>query len=517
MSFILRDLTRANNINITIDPMEERSVDIASMLPYWELSDDLVEGVTALRAKTTEYLPKHEDESDALYKLRLQNTKFTNIYRDTVEGLASKPFEQETKFIAEGEGNTIPQDVEDFAEDVDGAGINLTMFASEMFFNGINSAIDWIFIDYPTVNNDPQRPLSIDDKNKANIRPYWTRVPAKNVFSVLTEFVGGKEVLTYIKVNEPPSPSNARNRFRIFDLDRKTGVVSWSLYEKQDKPDETGKTYYGRIKNGTLNIDVIPFVYFATGKRKGRTFRFLPPMRDSADLSKTLYQNESNLEFTKLLTAFPMLAANGIAPELEADGKSVKPIKVGPGRILYSRPGANGEAPGSWQYIEPSATSLKFLADEIKSTQQELRELGRQPLTAQSGNLTVISSAYAATKGRSAVAKWALGLKNTLENAMVITLKYESAEKTYDPQVHVHLEFDDFAQDDGWDAIKGMRDGGDLSAETQYEEAQRRGILSEDFDVERERKRLLAEGPRDDVDDGIDDSDKDLQDPPVKA
>ena len=42
-----------------------------------------------------------------------------------------------------------------------------------------------------------------------------------------------------------------------------------------------------------------------------------------------------------------------------------------------------------------------------------------------------------------------------------------------------------------------MRDKGDLSAETLYEEMQRRGVLSSNFTVERERARLLADMPSD--------------------
>ena len=93
-----------------------------------------------------------------------------------------------------------------------------------------------------------------------------------------------------------------------------------------------------------------------------------------------------------------------------------KPLSVGPAKVLYAPPDGAGNS-GSWAYVEPSAQSLTFLAGDIKETKQDLRELGRQPLTA-TANVTVINSAMAASKAKSAVGAWAIGLKDALENAM---------------------------------------------------------------------------------------------------
>lgn len=53
-----------------------------------------------------------------------------------------------------------------------------------------------------------------------------------------------------------------------------------------------------------------------------------------------------------------MLTGNGVKPEKAADG-SVKPIHVGPNRVLYAPPNADGSV-GNWRYIEPSSNSLEF-------------------------------------------------------------------------------------------------------------------------------------------------------------
>jgi hypothetical protein len=79
----------------TGDEMLKRSPDIASMLDYWDLTDTLVDGHEAMRKAGPKYLPKFYEEEPQEYAFRLDCTKYTNIYRDIVETLSSKPFQEE--------------------------------------------------------------------------------------------------------------------------------------------------------------------------------------------------------------------------------------------------------------------------------------------------------------------------------------------------------------------------------------------------------------------------------------
>lgn len=481
----------------TGDEMLKRSPDIASMLDYWDLTDTLVDGHGAMRRAGGKYLPKFDEETDPEYHFRLDCTKYTNVYRDIVETLASKPFQEEVTLVKD-ENNATPSEIEEFIENVDGAGNNITIFSNVTFFNGINSAIDWIFVDYskpdPNIRN-------MADAKAAGLRPFWSHVLGRNIIKALAQVINGKEVLTYIKIFEPGAPDHVREFVRNPD-----GSVIWRLYQKTETMID-GKTQFVEIDSGNITIGIIPLVPFYTGRRDGRTFRFFPMMRDAADLQVELYQDESALKFAKRMTAYPMLSGNGIRPEKSADGQPKK-LKTGPSRVLYA-PADNAGNVGSWSYVEPSAASLKFLADDIKETINQLRELGRQPLTAQSGNLTVITAAAAASKARSAVGAWALGLKDALENAMVITcMWFAIADTEYSPQVNVYTEFDEFTEGKDLEDLQAMRTNHDLSQETLWEEKKRRGVLSPEFDPETERQRLLDEMP------GIGEDTANINDPP---
>ena len=470
---------------INDDEMLKRSPDSAAMLDYWDKVDTIIDGIEALRAAGRRYLPKFNDESDTDYNFRLQCTKLTNIYSDTVEGLASKPFQESITLIKGENGEEVaPQDIVDFIEDVDGSGNNLTVFAGETFYNAVNSAIDWIFVDYskpdPTVRN-------LADAKRAGMRPFWSHVLGRNVLDVRSEVVNGEETLTYFKVLEPGSPDHVR----IFER-KATGVVTWTLYEKRTSGTETT---WVDIDGGTIRIGVIPMVPMVTGRRNGRSWKVFPPMKAAADLQIELYQQESDLKYAKKLTAFPMLAANGISPEKGPDGKPVK-LAVGPNRVLYSGADQSTGKIGNWTYVEPNAMSLDFLSKEVDKTIQNLRELGRQPLTAQSGNITVITAGVAASKARSAVKAWAYKLKDALENALLLTAQWMGV--TYNPIVHVFVDFDEYTEGEDLEALDKARERGDISHETYCEELQRRAVLSSNFTIERERKRLMAELPGDD-------------------
>lgn len=473
-----------------LHPLLVRSKDIASMVPYWDQVEAIVEGYEAVKSAGETFLPKFPDETKDDYNFRLSCTKFTNIYRDVLEGLATKPFEEEITLIA-GDNSEIQPDAETFAEDVDGAGNNLSMFAAHTFFTGINEAINWIFVDYPTI--EPGTVLSVAEAKTRNLKPFWSHVLARNVYEVRTKIIGAKEMLIYMRIFEPANDAVTKDRVRIFERSD-AGVVTWELWEKNPDAKEI-KDQFVKINFGTLSVDVIPLVPFITGRRDGRTFRFSPVMRDAADLQMTLYKNESALEFIKVMAGYPMLAANGMKPQMEADGKTPKKLSIGPMRVLYGLPDGAGNY-GTWQFIEPNANSMEFLQKNIDKTKQDLRELGRQPLTALSSQLTTVTTSIAAGKARSAVTAWALALKDALENAMMITMKYMNVDA--EPEVNVYTGFDNVT-DDGSDleALAKARENGDISQETYLFELKRRKVLSPEFSFEAEKQRLLNDIPVD--------------------
>lgn len=484
---------------VPVDEMEKRSVDSAFMVRYWDKVDAILDGIEGMKMRIGEFLPRFRDEEDEDYKFRTSCAVMSNVYTDIAEALAGKPFEQPVQLVSDQtdangdtQANGIPNEIEGFVYDVDGSGSNLTVFASQVFFNGINHAIDWILVDYDKTDAPV---LSVADARARGLRPYWTHILARNVLDVRSKMVGSEEVLTYVKIFEPGDPDQVRI-FQRFDTLDDTGriitEVTWQLWRKVLN-DTTKAKEYIMVDSGPISIGQIPMVPFVTGRREGRQWRFTPPMRAAVDLQIQMFKQETGLEHATQLTAYPMLAANGIKPPIGRDGKPQTKIAVGPNRVLWSPPRDDGGPAGNWAYVEPGSESLKFLEMRVEATERRLRELGRQPLTASSSNITVITAAVAAGKAKSAVKAWALMLSNSLENALMLTAKWMGLE--YDPTVHVFAEFDDWMEGEDLDALDKARARRDISHETYTEELKRRGVLSSNFTIERERVRLLDDVP----------------------
>jgi len=476
---------RANSTRITNnDVMLKRAPDIAAMCDYWDKTTSIIDGIDAMRLGGTEFLPCFTMEDQIEYDFRLSLTKMTNVYRDIVESLAAKPFERE---VCIKNDDTVAE-IDAFEDDVDGAGSDLTVFSNAVFFNGINSAIDWIYVDYPV--RDPSV-TTLEQFKAAGYRPYWSRVLASNMLIVKSKMINSVETLTFVRILEPGSgdePNHIREFERLND-----GTVTCKVYRDSGTMNNETKTAYVLDTEVQLSITKIPLVPFITGRRDGRTWRVFPAMQDAADLQVELYQQESGLKFAKTLTAYPMLSASGVTPERDQAGKPI-PVRVGPNRILYAPPTGDGKF-GKWEYIEPSAESLKFLAADIEATIKELRELGRQPLTTSSQNLTKETTQVAAGKAKSAIKQWAIGLQNALEKALQLTIEYMQIE--FEPSVDVYTEFDEFYDDKSLTSLRADRDKGDLSRWTYWAEMKRRGVYSPDFDPVEEEARLLAATPSD--------------------
>ena len=497
------------------------------MSDFWQTVRDLLEGLAAIKAGAETYLPRHPVELDEDYKYRLSCGYLTNIFADTIDTLSAKPFDQECHIIDDSASvafigdpimvadSTAPGKKKDsgkrkggFQENVDGKGSHLHVFAKEVFKNGIANSLDWIFVDYPKVPAG----LTQAEEDQYNIRPYWYRVPALNVLEVQSAMVGGKEEFVYMRLWEQTSVKNGWSvevRERVREITRektvdKRGLVSYGMpefvvWERDPSLNVTKEAdRWKKVDSGVYTIGVIPLVPFITGHRRGTSWQFDPSMRTCVDLQIKLYQQETGLENVTNLVNYPMLSAVGINLN-DAEGNQVE-ITMGPHTILSAPPSPDGSGtPGRWEFISPASDGLKFSLDRTDKTKEELREAGRQPLTANSQNITVVTSAFAAGRANSAVQAWALSLKDTLENALDLTAKWMN--EPSEPEVFIFTDFPTGTEDESFEDVLTMREKGDLSRRTVWKEAKRRGKLAPEFDPDAEDAALADEVPSGDGDD----------------
>lgn len=480
------------------------SSDYEAMAPYWTMVTTILGGADRMRDAGKVYLPQFPAETPEDYEYRRTNARLTNIYADIVSTLAAKPFGEELSLV---EG--APEAVGRLVEDIDGQGNNLHVFASQVFFGGLNNGVDWILVDYSRAAlREDGKPLNRAEERAQGLRPYWVRIPADRLLAVYSGMEGGEEVVIHARIREDVTRrvgfgEESIERIRV--LDREPihgdgerivgyGQATFAIYEKRAGKNGRSSTWE-IVDQGVVTLGVIPLIPFLAGRRPGGSWRVDPPMKPAAELQVEHYQQETALKSITELTAFPMLTGNGVTPPNEG-------IEIGPRAVLYAPANPESTATGSWSFIEPSGSSLDFLAKQIEATEKQLRELGRQPLMATTG-ITVVAAAYASQKASSVLKAWAIGLKDALELALKYTAMWLG--ENVEPTVSWNLDDLDLdaRDDDGSADLMAARSNGDLSQETLWFELKRRGKLSADFDPEQERERLAQEMPGDDMDEDV--------------
>lgn len=485
------------------------SADYQAMLPYWQKVAAIRGGVEAMRGMGKAFLPQFPNESTKNYDYRRANSKFTDIYSDIIENLASKPFSKEVSLSNDNVADAIKAVV----EDIDGGGNHLHVFADNVFFNGIHNAIDWILVDHTAV---PQG-ATVADERAMGARPYWVRIPSTEMLWVESAVFNGKEQFVYAKIYEPITRRDDSGndtlveRVRVLVRDAvENGQYAPARFEIWEKVKRAGAEVWEITDAGPISIGVIALVPFFTGRREGSSWRIRPPMRNVADLQIEHYQQETNLKNAKELTAFPMFKGEGIDPPKDKTG-NVLEAPIGPSAFLWSPSAQQGETVGKYGILEISAASLQFLSDEVDKTEKQMREIGRQPLTAGSSGITQVAAAFASQKASSAVQAWAFLLKDALERAFKFTAMWLRIE--LEPTVYVNTDFAiELGDDKAPDTLLSMHEKGVLSTTTLWHEMKRRNILSPEFETEIEEERILNEVPGEDDETDVLAS----QTPPVK-
>lgn len=448
----------------------------------WAMIRAILAGAKAVKAAGEKYLPKFPAESDPEYNRRKESAPWRPEFEDCIRSISSKPFAEETKLAGD------PSDeMKAIAEDIDGRGNNLHVFARDMFEGGVSLGAHGILVDFPTMNPNATRA----EEKAAGARPYWVSVDADEIIALRTERRGAREVVTHLRLRETAIvvdgfEEKAVEKIRVIE----PGM--WQLWKQTTNA--AGETVWEIESDGILTLDEVPFVFYATAERVGAQY-VRPPLLDLATMQIELYQALSTKEQAYTMLGAPMLSANGMAaPD---DGSSVE---TGPRRILFA-PGAEGIST-SWSILSAPAGSLKELRDDCAATAEDMRRLGMQPMLPKTGNVTATASGIEAAKAHSAVGTWANGLKDALEQAFMFTAKWmKSAEEV---EVSVHTDFSVGMW--GVEEIKELREAraaGDLSQRTYWTELSRRGVLGPQFDADEELDAILGEIPGDDDEDDI--------------
>jgi len=123
-----------------------KSLAYLRMEQHWKLTDALLGGTQAMRDAGQEFLPKEPREKATPYRNRLGRSFLFNGYKDTVDGLAAKPFGRAVTL--KGAEKLDPK-LKMIEANADRQGTTLTMFARQVLHEAIHRGLSHILVDFP--------------------------------------------------------------------------------------------------------------------------------------------------------------------------------------------------------------------------------------------------------------------------------------------------------------------------------------------------------------------------------
>ena len=464
----------------------------------WQTIRDVRAGTRTMRAKAKDrkYLPKFSDEDDTTYANRVETTPFDAHYEDATRALIAKPFSKPVSLAGSGDEDEAPIDeaAVTWADDFDLAGNNLHVWAHKAFEEAVHMGGVLAFVDYPRITT-PLRNRA--EQRAANLRPYVRLIPIDDVYAVRDAVIGGRREIVLLRFRDDyvrpvgPFGETTVQRVRQYRRDDGTGAILVETYEFAE-----GEWHLNAGETGTLDgISRIPVAPYIIGRVEDDRYASRPTMLDVAEKQIEHFRHSGRIVGTFDASAFPMLQAEGMAPERDPEG-NIKPVKVGPRRVLYSGITRGADVrPGRWSYVEPSCASLAQAIDYLDRIEDSIRSMALQPTLPSENvvNQAATTSAINAARAHSVLQAWSLHLKDWLEQIFVLMKEWEG--QASDVVVQVVTDFSDTAFTvEHLKVLQEARAVGDISRRTFWDELKRRGVLGDGFAPNDEEDRIETEG-----------------------
>jgi hypothetical protein len=420
--------------------LQTRNPDWALQASDSKLCNDLMGGTKAMRLARTEYLPKKGSETDADYAIRLAGAFLDNFYQKTIIFYLGQVFKKELRYQDdEDKAAKKPYDAdwfEEFKENVDLAGNNLTVFGKQVFQAGLVDGVTFVLTDYSGVKSvtDPEtgqllykdendgslKPKTLAADEKLNQRPYFIHVKASQVLDAWTGIENGELKLKHFRYEEiVESPNDADG------LDRETvsQIIAWwpHKWEKWEVRNSNATL----IDYGPNSLGEIPVVWFRPGEPTG-TLTARPPLDDLAEMNRAYWAATADHDGRLMpFVRSPAALAVGLGiPEGQQ-------VQFSPARIIET-----DNPQGRLESIGIDSASAVNSQNDLREKRDAMRDYGLQ--TVQSG-VTATMSENVATNAASSLKGWCAVFKDCLENAHYYAARYQGWEDG--PAIVVNMEF----------------------------------------------------------------------------
>ncbi len=328
----------------------------------WKKIRDVLGGERAIKAATTEYLPKLDGQELDEYAAYLARGVFFDATSRTQDGLLGAIFRKPPDIEA-------PDRSEDLLANIDGAGSPFETFAKQVTGEVIATGRYGVMADVPDGEN----------------QPFLASYPAESIISWHEDVTGGKRQLRMVVLKETRQEPKASDPFELEDqISYRVLALGPTIKENSGVPEgQYSVTVFHKVVTGTSGdsfhadeplipkrsgkaLDFIPFQFF--GPRMLSPAVQKPPLLGLADANLGHWRTTVELRHGAHYTALPTLVVAGadIGPEFD--------MTIGPAT------GIKLPEAGAASFLEYKGDGLGSLERMIDKGEKQMAVLGARLL-----------------------------------------------------------------------------------------------------------------------------------------
>lgn len=449
------------------DTVANRSEAVAAMVAASAKGRALVSGTDGMRAAGETYLPRFRAEDPQDYRARLNSSWLFNGYAKSLKDMAGRVFEKPAEIP------DAPEQIIDWAENIDMQGNDLSTFAAEVFRDGLTSGVSYIMVDAPRRDGETTRQQAAD----RGLRPYLVHLAVEDILGWKTATYDNVLALSQLRIMESVEEDDPEDEFaelvipQVRVLDRLDGGVHVRIYrEVKDK-----WALWDEYTTDAQEITVAAFYANRTG-----FFTGAPPMEDMADVNIAHWQSQSDQRNILHFARVPILHASGRDDD--------EALVISAGMAVQSR-----DPQAALQWVEHDGKAIDSGRQDLKDLEFQMETLGLQLLVAR--QQTATGAALEAAKETSGLAMMADSLKDALEQALDWAAQYGGlGEQSITVSINTDYGITMLTAQEVTAMLMAVNTGS-LSKETFLHEMARRGMIREDIDVEAELERIKVDQP----------------------
>lgn len=439
---------------------------VAQMAVNWPLITALLGGSPAMRKMGVTFMPIQPREDQADWQYRLDTATLYPAFERTVEVLAGKPFSKQLII-----GENVPARMQPWMEAVDQRR-NLHVFAASVLEEAMAYGIAGILVDHqPTLDREGKQLYQTKAAEAAaGVRPYFVHIHARNILGWRSATIAGREQLTQLRLLEQVEADDGEFGTVSIEQVRVLYPGRWELWRQGTGRRKTWELY----EQGATSLKAIPFVPVY-----GKQIEFMvgkPPLLSLAEMNRDHWRESSDQRDSVRFARKRLLVLTGVEEGTE--------IVAGANYAVKLPQGADAKI------LQGSAESVKIGRDEINTIEEQMRQAGAEMLVIRPGKITATQTSSEDQGNLCAMQRIALDLEDALDAALMYMAQWVG-----EPNGGNVTVFKDFGATTMAEASMQVIAGMNVSDETKFEEAQRRGIISPDRKWADERDRLDAQGP----------------------